>query len=172
MIPEESNGPVGEGKVVIPKTSVRLGAVAGANSSGFNVYRKQRRAENARLASLQEEKQQRDANEALRRKIEANRREAEDRTSKKAAKRRKRKAQKRAARERAKLARKGDVEISNVGACAADSAKDAEAAKVAKELADDLEVERKSSPLRSPQRARTRLPTMARLFRASLRRKS
>ena len=98
MIPEESNGPVGEGKVVIPKTSVRLGAVAGANSSGFNVYRKQRRAENARLASLQEEKQQRDANEALRRKIEANRREAEDRTSKKAAKRRKRKAQKRAAR--------------------------------------------------------------------------
>ena len=110
MYVEETKGPVGEGTVSAPKIQVRSGATAGASSAGFYMYQAQRREENARIAGLEEEKREREADAALARKLHANRSKAEERTAKKAAKRRKRKAQKRAARDRAKAAKRVEAD--------------------------------------------------------------
>jgi len=125
------------GTLVVPKTIHRQGATAGASSAQFDIYRRHRREENFRLESLKEEKEAREKNAAHQRKIEANLKEAEERTARKAEKRRRRKANEKEARRKKKSKKVSKAEPAK----SSSSSNDADRAEM-KKLVEQLESEK------------------------------
>lgn len=93
---EKSTG--GKERVVTERVENVSGSTAGASSSEFHMYLNARARERARLESIESNLALEKESKALQERVEANRREAEERTQKNAAKRKRKKEKALAAR--------------------------------------------------------------------------
>lgn len=87
----QDDAPVKSKKLIVNKVHNTYSSISGANSSGFDIYRKARRHEQERLDSIEKQMKVEEESRALEERVQRNKREAEERTRKNAEKRKRKK---------------------------------------------------------------------------------